>query len=368
MSKKDDEVAVKKGAKNYNAGMSQKEYDTRKPGTKYRPTKYASGGNQVTNAVQNWFTDRARDLYNFGGDWYPGGNVWSNRKMTEGGGAGDALFGSNPSAWWPKTKKTTTEAPAGDQSRSMEEILADLMNTFGGGGGGGGSYGALRGELENQRAKNDARLEAMYRQVADYITGLRPQTEDTYKKAAEGYNTAQQQAANAVNMGTDISRQQQANMLKTLGIEEAANVASARGEDMGTNQTAALNRFADILNANLNRNTGAQTEALSGLQNLSTATMGEGARARQAYQEAMSQKMAELAGAESQAASSRNDAALKMAMDVLGSQSGAPALSTDQMSAMYDTWVQQAIDSGRNPQEAIDIANSKMTTWRAANT
>lgn len=364
MAKKDDEVAVKSGAKDYSPGMSQEEYDTRKPGTKFRPTQYSSGGNQVTDAIKNWFTDRARDLYNFGGDWYPGGNVWSNRKMTEGGGAGDALFGSNPSAWWPKTQQAPTDTETGaSDSRSLEEILNDIMGTMGGGGAG---YGALRSELESQRSKNDARLEAMYRQVADYINALRPQTEETYTKAAQGYNTAQQQAANAVNMGVDISRQQQANMLKALGIEEAANVASARGEDIGTNQTAALNKFADALNTNLNRNTGAQTAALSGLQNLSTATIGEGARARQAYQEAMAQKMAELAASETQYNNQRSDQALQMAMDVLNSQSS-PAMNTDQMSAMYDSWVQAAKDSGKDDKTAVDIANAKMAAWRQAN-
>lgn len=356
-----NEVSVGGGTADY--GKTQSAWDI-KPGTKFKRTQYKSGGNQIQDYLTNWNTDRNRDWLNFIGDWGIGGNVWANRPMTKGGGFGDAVVGANPSEYFPKTQQPEPDTQTGaDDSRSLEEILADIMGTMGGGGGG---YGALRGELQNQSTRNDARLEAMYRQVADYINGLRPQTEETYTKAAEGYNQAQQQAANAVNMGVDISRQQQANMLKALGIEEAANVASARGEDMGTNQTAALNKFADMLNANLNRNTGAQTAALSGLQNLSTATIGEGARARQAYQEAMAQKMAELAASETQYNNSRNDAALKMAMDAVSSQSS-PAMSTDQMSAMYDSWVQAAIDGGRDPQDAIDIANSKMSAWKAAN-
>ena len=366
MAKKDDQVAVSQGAKNYDVGMSQDTYNKNsKSGTKYRPTKYASGGNQVTDAIQNWFTDRFRDINNFGGDWYPGGNVWSNRKMVEGGGAGDALLGSNPSAWWPKTQtpETPDTGTGADDSRSMAEIMQEIMDSMGGGGAG---YGALRSELENQRGTNDARLEAMYRQVADYINGLRPQTEETYTKAAGGYNQAQQSSANAINMSTDIARQQQANMLKALGIEEAANVASARGEDMGNTQTAANARFADILNANLNRNTAAQTGALSGLQNLSTATIGEGARARQAYQEAMSQKLAELTANETQYNNQRSDAAMKMAMDAVSGGQSTSATPQD-INTLIDNWVQAAKDRGLNNAEAQAEANSKLNAYKAAN-
>jgi hypothetical protein len=363
MSLNYDDIAVGKGAVNYGDRPIDTYKKENKNKTKYRPTKYQSKGNQVMDYLANWGTDRARDLTNFFGDWGIGGNVWENRKMTPGGGAGDALVGSNPSEWFPKTNPVVEDGPVPTDERSMQDILNEIMGAFGGGGAG---YGALRSELENQRGTNDARLEAMYRQVADYITGLRPQTEETYAKAAQGYNQAQQSAANAVNMGTDVARQQQANMLKALGIEEAANVASARGEDMGTNQTAALNKFADVLNANLNRNTGAQTNALSGLQNLSTATMGEGARARQAYQEAMSQKLAELTANETQYNNQRSDQAMQMAMDAVGNQSaGVP--STDEMSAMYDTWLTQAKDSGKDDATAVDIANAKMNAWKAAN-
>lgn len=362
MSLNYDDVAVGKGAKDYGDRPIDTYKKENKNKTKYRPTKYQSGGNQVTDYLANWWTDRNRDLTNFFGDWGIGGNVWENRKMTPGGGAGDALVGSNPSEWFPKANPVVDEGPAPTDERSMAEIMQEIMDAMGGGGAG---YGALRSELENQRGTNDARLEAMYRQVADYINGLRPQTEETYSKAAEGYNQAQQSSANAINMSTDIARQQQANMLKALGIEEAANVASARGEDMGNTQTAANARFADILNANLNRNTAAQTGALSGLQNLSTATIGEGARARQAYQEAMSQKLAELTANETQYNNQRSDQAMQMAMDAMGSQSAVP--STDQMSTMYDTWLTQAKDSGKNDQDAIAIANAKMNAWKAAN-
>lgn len=364
MSLNYEDVAVGKGATKYGSKNAQSDYAKRAKGTTYTPTKKTEGGNQFVDFFKKLGTDINREVYNFLGDWSPGGNVWTNKPMVSGGGLGDLMEGSREDAWFPQKGLEKPDTGTGtDDSRSMQDILGEIMGLMGGGGGGG--YGALRGELESQRDRNDARLEAMYRQVADYINALRPQAEQTYAKAAEGYNTAQQQAANAVNMGVDVARQQQANMLKALGIEEAANVASARGEDMGTGQTAALNKFADLLNANLNRNTGAQTEALSGLQNLSTATMGEGARARQAYQEAMAQKLAELSASETQYNNQRSDAALKMAMDIMGSQSGTP--DTDKMSSMFDSWVKAARDGGYNASEAIDIANSKMNAWKAAN-
>lgn len=364
MNTNEDAVAVGKGAINYGSKNAQSDYEKRKKGTVYRPSKQDTGGNQIKNWFDKLGKDVNREVYNFLGDWSPGGNVWADRPMVSGGGLGDLMEGSRLDAWWPKPEDPGAgieEPPAAD--RSMAEILKEIMDTMGGGDGG---FGGIRSQLQSQQTTNDARLEAMYRQVADYINGLRPQTEETYTKAAEGYNQAQQSSANAINMSTDIARQQQANMLKALGIEEAANVASARGEDMGNTQTAANARFADILNANLNRNTAAQTGALSGLQNLSTATIGEGARARQAYQEAMSQKLAELAAGEAQYNNQRNDQAMQMAMDAM-SQGQTSSATPEDINTLIDNWVLAAKDRGLNNAEAQAEANAKLNAYKAAN-
>ena len=280
-----DKVAVSKGAKDYKYGVNTPfstlaagfidapEYDARGKNTKYRPTKYASDGNQIINYLRNWGTDRNRDIYNLLGDV---SNLFSNKKSVKGGGFGDLMFGSNPSDWWSKQtpdqgvpvvpdREDNNQAPQGPE----EQDAYDTMMAF----------------LSGQGAKNDARLEAMYRQAADYIANQQGATKGIYDTAAQGYNTAQQQASNAVNMGVDVARQQQNRAMKALGIEEAATNILARGEDLSGTQVAAQNRFADYLNANLNRNTGAQTSALQGLLNLSQATIGEGARARASYGE-----------------------------------------------------------------------------------
>lgn len=284
-SKSADKVAVSKGAKDYKYGtntpfstlaaafIDAPEYDARAKNAKYRPTKYSSDGNQVIDYIKNWGTDRNRDIYNFIGDI---GNFFGNRKAVKGGGLGDLMFGSNPSAWWSKNDSGMNPPVVPDRvDNNAPDAQAEESD----------AYDAMMGFLSGQGAKNDARLEAMYRQAADYIANQQGATQGIYDTAAQGYTNAQQQASNAVNMGADVARQQQNKAMQALGIEEAANNILARGEDLSGTQMAAQNRFADYLNANLNRNTGAQTAALQGLLNLSQATIGEGARARASYGE-----------------------------------------------------------------------------------
>lgn len=306
-----DKVAVSKGAKEYKYGtntpfstlaaafIDAPEYDARAKNTKYRPTKYASDGNQIINYLKNWGTDRNRDIYNFLGDV---SNLFGNKKSVKGGGFGDLMFGSNPSDWWSKN--------APDQGVPVVPDRVD-NNPAPDGASEGDAYDAMMAFLSGQTSKNDARLEAMYRQAADYIANQQGATKGIYDTAAQGYNTAQQQASNAVNMGADVARQQQNKAMQALGIEEAANNILARGEDLSGTQMAAQNRFADYLNANLNRNTGAQTAALQGLANLSQATIGEGARARASYGERMQGELMNILMQQQQSKQSAANAALQ---------------------------------------------------------
>ena len=246
------------------------------PKQKYRTTKGMSdkGVKDLFAQFGNFLNDSMRNVGNFGSSVTH--YLTGQDQPIAGGGFGDYLVGSAPAM--PTTSRTgitgvpdriDNNMPTPDAGSPEEQDAYDAMMAF----------------LTGQGAKNDARLEAMYRQAADYIANQQGATKGIYDTAAQGYNTAQQQASNAVNMGADVARQQMSKAMQALGIEEAANNILARGEDLSGTQMAAQNRFADYLNANLNRNTGAQTAALQGLLNLSQATIGEGARARAAYGE-----------------------------------------------------------------------------------
>jgi len=272
------------------------------PKQKYRTTKGMSdkGVKDLFAQFGNFLNDSMRNVGNFGSSvtHYLSGQD----SPIAGGGFGDYLVGSAPAI---------PGQTGGRGGLAVPDRLDKNMPTPDAGAPEQDAYDAMMAFLSGQGTKNDARLEAMYRQAADYIAGQQGATQGIYDKAAEGYTGAQQQASNAVNMGADVARQQQSKAMQALGIEEAANNILARGEDLSGTQMAAQNRFADYLNANLNRNTGAQTAALQGLLNLSQATIGEGARARASYGERVQGQLMDMLVQQQNARQSAASAALQ---------------------------------------------------------
>lgn len=271
------------------------------PKQKYRTTKGMSdkGVKDLFAQFGNFLNDSMRNVGNFGSSVTH--YLTGQDQPIAGGGFGDYLVGSKPRTRTSGTGITgvpdriDNNMPTPDAGSPEEQDAYDAMMAF----------------LTGQGAKNDARLEAMYRQAADYIANQQGATKGIYDTAAQGYNTAQQQASNAVNMGADVARQQMNKAMQALGIEEAATNILSRGEDISGTQMAAQNRFADYLNANLNRNTGAQTAALQGLLNLSQATIGEGARARAAYGERVQGQLMDMLVQQQQAKQEAANAALQ---------------------------------------------------------
>lgn len=318
------------------------------PKQKYRTTKGMSdkGVKDLFAQFGNFLNDSMRNVGNFGSSvtHYLSGQ---DAPVT-GGGYGDYLVGSAPAM--PTTSRTgITGVPdridKGTGAPSQDPATQD-------------AYDAMMAFLSGQGAKNDARLEAMYRQAADYIANQQGATKGIYDTAAQGYTNAQQQASNAVNMGADVARQQQSKAMQALGIEEAANNILARGEDLSGTQMAAQNRFADYLNANLNRNTGAQTSALQGLLNLSQATMGEGARARAAYGERTQGQLLDLLRQQQESQINQQVAAAKLANDQATAQLrwGKPAPTTvDDVANATATLLAQA--------QAANIPADQQQAW-----
>lgn len=267
------------GAKQYNQNMQFPEYfSDRAKGTRYRSSKSREGGNQVANAIQDFFTDRGRDILNFWGDWAPGtGNVWNNRPMELSGGAGDALLGSNPRDW-----ETAPNAAASEADKLAAALAArdaywkEQMDSL----KKGDPYDSIISTLTGRKATDSAKLKALYDAASTYVTGQAPAVEDIYNKAKAGYESGTQAGTNLINANYAGARSQLENMLKSLGIEYTAGNIMDRGQDLSGGQTAATDKLASFLTSNLARNTASQTSALENLQNMAQAIQAEGARSQ----------------------------------------------------------------------------------------
>lgn len=229
-------------------------------------------------------------------------------------------------------------------------------------------YAGARAALTSQGSANDARLEAMYRQVADYIAGQKGDTEAIYNKAAQDYQAGTNTAVNTVNAGYGTAREQLTNALNALGIQDAAKTILARNEDMSGQQTASTTALANILSSNLNRNTAAQTGALSNLVNMSSATMGEGARARSAYQQAVANQLAQL---DVQSATARNTYDRELASSLADAEAAAAkaasgtkaSISSDQYMTEYTNAYNKFKEQNYTDEAARSAAESYMKAW-----
>lgn len=152
------------------------------------------------------------------------------------------------------------------------------------------NYGSF---LEQMGATNDGRLASLYASAADYIRNMQGDVSGVFTKAADSYKDSSNSATNMINSGYGIARQQQDRSLKALGIEDAAAVIAASGNDPMRDQGFANSRVAGILGSNLDRNTANQTGALQALLAQASGVQADGARARAAYQQAISRQLAE---------------------------------------------------------------------------
>lgn len=220
------------------------------PGKSFAPTQ----GN-------NWLTDRMRDWTNFIGEL-----ANPTRRNVVGGGYGDFLLGSNPNdvgglmgkyrnGEAPSTRSRKGGGTFGDPVSNdgvlaqPEKTLADYLKMatelIGQGGGGGipmANYDPQRNTLRSNASENDARLEAMYRQLRGSIDADAPVIQQGYQTAidstAQNAATAQQQTQAA----TDAANARNSEVLGNLGIQQAQGNIIQQGNDLNT-QTA--QRIAD---------------------------------------------------------------------------------------------------------------------------
>lgn len=334
------------------------------PNIKYaesRPASDAQGVSGWLQGMENWSRDMARSGSNFAGD------VWnwlgSRENAKPGQGFGDYLYGATPGTY---SFTDNNAALAGPSPARAQAQAADMRAAKAGASEAPAqqdAYDVLMGYMGNMASTNDARLKAMYQQVADYITGLTPETKQVYTDAASGYTGANKAATQAVNAGFGTARDQLSRSLKALGIEDAALNIMASGQDMSQNQSAITSNLGRILGSNLNRNTAAQTGALQNLLDLAKATQGEGARARTAYGENMQGQILNILKQQQESQMSAEQRAAELA----AKSSGQPSATAAEASQLYNTFYQEAIDRKLTTAEAQKEAQAKVNIWLAAN-
>lgn len=211
-------------------------------GRTYAQTPYKSG---ILGQLFNFAADTSRNLSNF---W--DSEILGNQRPL-GGGLGDYRFGSGPQAkTQPKLppadrnvlnqgrigNRRVQEPPLGNTDLpSFMSFLQQAMEQTG--GVGRVSYDPLRQDARRRGSEYDARLNAMYNQLANSIRDDGTTIRENYRGAIDDTTarsaTTQQQIQGASNVADDRNQQ----VLANLGIEQAAANQIAQGRDLNT-QTA----------------------------------------------------------------------------------------------------------------------------------
>lgn len=207
----------------------------------------------------NWLTDRMRDWTNFIGEV-----VNPGRRNVIGGGYGDYLLGSNPNdkaagllgTYRDGSRPQRFERPIEDfqdkftgvrsgQEQTLADFLRQAMELIGSGGGGdipSVNYDPQRNELNQRASENDARLEAMYRQLRDSIDADAPVLQQGYQQAIDATRQNATDAQAQTQAATDAANARNNEVLSNLGIQQAQGNIIQNGTDLNT-QTA--QRIAD---------------------------------------------------------------------------------------------------------------------------
>lgn len=288
----------------------------------------------------NWFMDRNRDLLNFVGELLPSGRGTN----PIGGGFGDYVVGSNPNdrsagligiyrgtgtntpdgrpratyedaqrglsnaAGLIEKLRSTYSGGAQEPEKGLADYLREAMGLIGGGSGGGGvNYDPQRQTLRGNAAENDARLEAMYRQLRGSIDADAPKIAQAYQQAIDSTASTTATAQAQAQAATDAANARNNEVLANLGIQEAQGNIIEQGNDLNTQTARNIGDMAATGQAAGNRLVENKATSLTHNTNIGNAAGLEGNLQRAQNQARLQALLADIDMQEQQQNASRQD-------------------------------------------------------------
>lgn len=176
---------------------------------------------------------------------------------------------------------------------SLADYLA-MANQLIGGGGPGVNYDPQREALRGRASENDARLEAMYRQLRGSIDADAPKIQEAYQTAIDSgrQNTTDAQAQ--IQAATDAANSRNNEVLANLGIQEAAGNSIQEGTDLNSQAARQISDMAARGQASGDRLVSNQATALQHNTNIGNAAGLEGNLQRASNQARLQALLAEI--------------------------------------------------------------------------
>lgn len=329
--------------------------DNGKPKPKVK--KYAAGqkvngafGDQVTRVKEydpnenagTWLNSIIRNPIqqgmNFLGNWAGGA------RDKVGAGAGDLFFGSvdkgyydrqnaslprtqqassrryeRPNAMFRDKRPNVSAMPEEADPKSLADYLAAAAEMLGGAGGGGGvSYDPQRATARGQAAENDARLEAMYRQLRGSIDADAPAIQQAYQQAIDSTASTSAAAQQQTQAAADSATARNDQVLANLGIQQASGNQIQEGRDLASQTARSIADQATRGQAAGTRLAEGQAASLSHNTNVGNAAGLEGNLQRAANQSRLQALLADIDMQEQQQNASRQDNSFSQKMQLAG--------------------------------------------------
>lgn len=290
-------------------------YGLAKPGERSPLQAILGGGVDVLRQGANFFGDMGNFTQDSPSDRYGtglGDSIFGVRKgyydsrqpAVKGGLRG--LFKNSPAGTTPPQQEDPAMSLA-DYLRMASELI---------GGGGGVNYDPQRSTARQNATENDARLEAMYRQLRGSIDADAPVLRGAYQEAIDSTQANSQNAQSQAQAATDSANARNNEVLANLGIQEASGNIIQNGTDLNTQTAQRISDMAARGQAAGDRLVSNQETALTHNTNIGNAAGLEGNLQRAQNQARLQALLSEIDMAEQQqnASLSQNRLSSQMGM------------------------------------------------------
>jgi len=209
----------------------------------------------------------------------------------------------------------------GQLPETPAKSLADYMaqaRAMGLGGGDGTNYDALINQIKANGQSGDAKLAAMYQQLADKNASDSSVIKANFDTSGSSITAASDAASKDTAQAYNQTRQAQTQQLNDLGIGDAAAVLAANGGQAARDQNVALSNIATNKAADVNQNTAHAANAQQYNTGVVESNRSQGVEARSGLQQQLAAKLAELESAKASASSGSQDAVFNAALKLQG--------------------------------------------------